>query len=240
MEWIEDELSSTNLDARDVPILLTHISEGLVFMHANGFTHRDLKPENILIQLSRQRLTAAKIADFGTTKYDLSGKMQTYTGSSVYMAPEFWEQELAYTNAVDMWSFGVIAVQCLTGWEPSSEAWDPRFPPTRAQHQKWIREVLRPREAVAPERFRPLLRGLLSETPGHRWTAVDSENWLQKNAKAEIGAQGDTGSIRKRDASPGEDTLRRIRSNPTARADNESLPGIAIPDTEPCGSPTES
>ena len=107
-------------------------------MHTNGFTHRDLKPENILIQLSRRKLTAAKIADFGTTKCDVSGKMQTYAGLCVYMAPEFWEQEPAYTNAVDMWSLGVIAVEMLTGWEPSLDGWDSRFPPTRTQYQKWI------------------------------------------------------------------------------------------------------
>ena len=98
MEWVEDDLCSVNLEDRDVPRLLTHVARGLAFMHSNGFTHRDLKPENILVQRDQHRLTTAKIADFGTTKYDISGKMQTYAGSSVYMAPEFWEQELAYTS----------------------------------------------------------------------------------------------------------------------------------------------
>jgi serine/threonine protein kinase len=217
MEWIEDDLSSINLDDRDKPALFIHISKGLAFIHASGFTHRDLKPENILIQMRSRRLTVAKIADFGTTKYDISGKMQSYAGSSVYMAPEFFEQQLSYTNAVDMWSFGVIAVQYLTGWDPSSDAWDTRFPPNKTQHQEWICEVLQPRVAVAPERFRPFSLGLLSETPECRWTAVDCENWLQK--KADIDAQGDTRSIGKREASPlDEDTgdsgkLRRVRSN---------------------------
>lgn len=234
MEWIDDDLGSINFNDRDVPTLLTHVSKGLAYMHANGFTHRDLKPENILIQLNRRRLIAAKIADFGTTKYDLSGKMKTYTGSSVYMAPEFWEKELAYTNAIDMWSFGVIAIELLTHWETRLDGWDPRFPPTGAQHQKWIREVLRPRVAVAPERFRPLLLGLLSETPEDRWTAINCEEWLQKNAQA------DTGSSRKRGASPlGQDTgdseRRRVRSNHSTlsktRPDSKPLPGSTIPDT---------
>ena len=241
MEWIEDDLGSTSLDDRDISTILAHLSKGLTYIHANGFTHRDLKPENILIQLSRRRLTAAKIADFGTTKYDLSGKMQTYAGSSIYMAPKFWEQELAYTKAVDMWSFGVIAVELLTGWETKSDGWDSRFPPTRAQHQKWICEVLQPRVAVTPERFMPLLLGLLSETPEDRWTAIDCEEWLQKSVEADIGMRGDTESSRKRVASPsGEDTgdseNRRVRtSHPilsTLCADNNSMPGSTIPDTE--------
>lgn len=237
MEWIPNDLGSTTLNDHDVPILLTHVSEGLAFMHANGFTHRDLKPENILIRLSREKLTAAKIADFGTTKHDISGKMQTCIGSTVYMAPEFWEQELAYTKAVDMWSLGVIAVEFLTGWQPSLNGWDSRFPPSKTQYYKWIREVLQPRVAVAPGRFRSLLRGLLCENPKDRWTAIKCQEWLWKNAQADIGIQGITGSSRKRGASPlGEDIgdpdqLRRVR------ADNSSPPGSTIPDTEPWGSP---
>lgn len=71
MEWVEDDLRSVNLEDRDVPRLLTHVARGLAFMHSNGFTHRNLKPENILVQRDQHRLTTAKIADFGTTKYDI-------------------------------------------------------------------------------------------------------------------------------------------------------------------------
>jgi len=132
MEWIPNDLGSTTLDNNDILTLLAHVCNGLAFMHANGFTHRDLKLENVLIELSGRRLTATKIADFGTTKYDLSGMMQSYAGSSVYMAPEFWEQELAYTNAVDLWSLEIIAVGWLVDWEPSLKGWDSRFPPSKA------------------------------------------------------------------------------------------------------------
>lgn len=66
MEWILDDLDSTTLVDHDVPTLLTHVSEGLLFMYANGFTYQDLKPESILVKLSKRRLTTAKIADFGT------------------------------------------------------------------------------------------------------------------------------------------------------------------------------
>ena len=114
MEWIEVDLHSVDLNKRDGPTLLIHVSKGLAFMHANGYAHQDLKPENILVQLNGQRLVIAKIADFGTTKYDLSGKMQTYTGSSIYMAPEFWEKELGYTKAIDMWSVGIITIVKIT------------------------------------------------------------------------------------------------------------------------------
>ena len=184
MEWIEKDLASVNLTDHEIKKLLLHVSKGLAYAHAKGFTHRDLKQENILVQLDKGSLVTAKIADFGTTKYDLSGKMETYVGSSVYMAPEFWKQELAYTNAVDMWSFGVMAVELLNRREARLEGWDPRFPPSKTSHQDWIRGTLLKRAAGAPEAFEPLLRRLLSETPKDRLTAKDCENWLQNNAQA--------------------------------------------------------
>jgi serine/threonine protein kinase len=189
LEWIEDDLGSFRLDDRDVRTLLTHVSMGLGYMHANGFTHRDLKPENILIQSQNHRLRAAKIADFGTTKFDLSGKMQTYAGSSIYMAPEFWEQELNYTNAVDMWSFGIIALELLTRVGARLVGWDARLPPSKAQHQEWIHGDLRRRVADTPEEFKPLIQGLLSEIAEDRWTAVDSNEWLQKDVQANTGSK---------------------------------------------------
>lgn len=245
MEWIEDDLGSLSLNDQDVPTLLTHISKGLAYMHDNGFTHRDLKPGNILIQWSGGRLTAAKIADFGTTKYDFSGKMQTYTGSGIYMAPEFWERELAYTNAVDWWSFGVIAVELLTRRETRLDGWNTMFPPTRDRHQEWIREVLLPRVMLAPKRFESLLLGLLSETPENRRMAVRSQGYLQNSTEASIGMQEDTRSSKKRGASQlgeGKDgsETRCVRSNhPTLSTigPDHALPGSTIPDTDPWGSP---
>jgi serine/threonine protein kinase len=189
LEWIEDDLGSFKLDDRDVRTLLTHVSKGLAYMHTNGFTHRDLKPENVLIQSHGYRLVAAKIADFGTTKFDLSGKMQTYAGSSIYMAAEFWEQELAYTNAVDMWSLGVIAVELLGRCGARLDGWDARLPPSKAQHQKCIHRVLWCRVADTPEEFKTLIQGLLSEIAEDRWTAVDSVEWLQKDVQATTGSK---------------------------------------------------
>ncbi|OAP54020.1 hypothetical protein AYL99_11780 [Fonsecaea erecta] len=181
MEWIEDDLSSIELDNRDSHTVLTHVSKGLAYIHAKGFTHRDLKPENVLVQLKNHRLLAAKIADFGTTKYDPSGQMQTYTGTSVYMAPEFWESRLAYSNAVDMWSLGVMAVELLTSMETRLHGWCGVFPPTRDQHHNWIQEVLWPRAADAPHEAKELLLGLLCKTAADRWSAAVCDKWLQEH-----------------------------------------------------------
>ena len=108
LEWIPQDLS-TLLDTVDSNIasieqhlsILNNITTGLAFMHALDITHRDLKPENILIQ-RRGRKWVAKIADLGSAKRAPSKEMSTYVGSGVYIAPEFWEENLAYTDAVDL------------------------------------------------------------------------------------------------------------------------------------------
>ncbi|PNY27177.1 Protein kinase-like domain protein [Tolypocladium capitatum] len=235
MEWVPLDLDSMSLNDHEILVLLRQVSSGLAFMHASGFAHRDLKPENILIHEHTGGFSA-KIADVGMSKYNIRGKMQTYAGSIAYMAPEFWESELAYTNAVDMWSFGIIAVKLLTGWESISDGLDEVMQPSRTWHQNWIRNSIIPRLDLTPAGFEPLLRRLLSEAPGERLTASVCEEWLRTNAQELISIQvGDRCVLL-----AGEER-RHVRSiHPTlstTRADNNPSPRSTIPDTEPWGSP---
>lgn len=49
MEYIPQGLSPKDLDQKAIPIILTHVSSALAYMHANRMTHRDVKPDNILL-----------------------------------------------------------------------------------------------------------------------------------------------------------------------------------------------
>lgn len=69
----------------------------------------------ILVRLSGTERTA-KIADFGLSKYT-SRYMHTYLGTLLYMAPESWYTQPGYTNSIDVWAFGVIALEFLTEWD---------------------------------------------------------------------------------------------------------------------------
>ncbi|TVY24038.1 Serine/threonine-protein kinase [Lachnellula hyalina] len=115
------------INENDTRSIATQLLEGLHIMHSQGFTHRDLKPEarlenpckqisNIfVVQVSPQ--WAIKIGDFGITKRVSNNNtiMQTATGSPNYLAPEVYgyvpvadAESSAYTNAVDIWSFGCV------------------------------------------------------------------------------------------------------------------------------------
>ncbi|KAL7783596.1 kinase-like domain-containing protein [Trichoderma ceciliae] len=236
MEWIPLDLRAVSLEDDDIPELLHQVSSGLLFMHDSGFAHRDLKPENILILENKQGLFA-KIADVGLSKYSTHGQMQTFAGSLVYMAPEIWSVA-SYTNAVDMWSLGIIAVELWTRWDLLSGE-SKRMQLDKSEQQIWIRNSVKPRIDLAPVAFRPVLHGLLSESTRERWEARRCEEWLRANTQAHVSMRQATHMI--------EEDIRRARSShfalSTKQVSNVSLSNLITQNTElrnPIGSDAAS
>ena len=62
-----------------------------------------------------------KLVDFGFAKY-LKDKDRTYTncGTPVYIAPEVIK-EIGYGKQSDVWSFGVLLCEMITGISPFSD-----------------------------------------------------------------------------------------------------------------------
>ncbi|MFD0350817.1 protein kinase [Kitasatospora aburaviensis] len=86
-------------------------------MHAAGWVHGDLKPGNVLLMPDG----TAKLADFGLTA-ELEGT-HAYApplGSPDHVPPEWWSERtgargVALRPSADVWAFGVLAHQLLTG-----------------------------------------------------------------------------------------------------------------------------
>ncbi|KAG8525847.1 uncharacterized protein KY384_000607 [Bacidia gigantensis] len=87
----------------------------LEHLHKNlGVVYRDLKPENCLLDAEGHLL----LTDFGLSKVAADdGQCRSMTGTVEYMAPEVI-QEQQYGTQVDWWSFGILAVDLLTGATP--------------------------------------------------------------------------------------------------------------------------
>lgn len=212
MEWIPCSLDSTKPDAHDIPNFMLQVCNGIVAMHDKDFAHRDLKPENILIRVNDDGLTP-KIADFGESKLKALGNMTTITGSLLYMAPELYTTNLPYSKAIDMWSFGLIALELLTDWEPNSEAWGSHGLLSPGQHNDWVCNVIPVHVASAPETFRSMLKGLLCKEPEQRWSAKECQKWLLGIVSAGMSTQGGTSDSKKRPAPASEDDgCRNVRS----------------------------
>ena len=92
------------------------IALALSFLHSNKIIHRDLSSNNVLL-IGNVR---AKVADFGMARLgDINPQATRFTntmcpGTDVYMPPEAVQDEPVYTEKIDSFSFGVLAIQILT------------------------------------------------------------------------------------------------------------------------------
>lgn len=102
--------------------IIAQTASALEYLHEMKVTHRDLKPQNILVR-SREPVEIA-VTDFGVSKSGES-EMRTCAGTYQYMAPEVINNnpDLShteyYTNNVDIWSLGMVAVVMLIGGLPA-------------------------------------------------------------------------------------------------------------------------
>jgi serine/threonine protein kinase len=122
MEYVEGrtlrELIKTDeLTIERITDISIQICEGLNEAHSKGITHRDIKPENILIDEKGK----VKIVDFGLAKIKNVSrgitKQDSTVGTLKYMSPEqIRNQNVDHRS--DIWSFGVILYEMITGKYP--------------------------------------------------------------------------------------------------------------------------
>ena len=95
---------------------LQQLCSAISFMHKNRQLHRDIKPANILLMTD----LSIRLNDFGFTR-DLDTSKSTYSGTELYMAPERLQRGEPSTEASDIYSFGVTALQMILNKVPDKE-----------------------------------------------------------------------------------------------------------------------
>jgi serine/threonine-protein kinase len=103
--------------------VLKDVARALAYAHDRGVVHRDIKPENVLLADE-----AAVVTDFGIAKAisvartDAPGGTLTQAGTSLgtpaYMAPEQIAADPLVDHRADIYSFGCVAYEMLTGAAP--------------------------------------------------------------------------------------------------------------------------
>lgn len=98
----------------EIAYVLREVLKGLMFMHGMKRLHRDIKSDNVLITGEGQ----VKLADFGfcAELTEERKKRTTCVGTPYWMAPELIRQS-EYDYKVDLWSVGILAIECAE-WEP--------------------------------------------------------------------------------------------------------------------------
>lgn len=94
--------------------MIIEIAEGISALHSKGITHRDIKPENILIDGALR----PRIADFGLASFKNDQIFpDCLVGTPDYLPPEYI-LDGKLDEKSDIYSFGVVAYQILTGELP--------------------------------------------------------------------------------------------------------------------------
>lgn len=109
------------LSPEDTATILGQVARAVTLAHSRGIVHRDLKPENVFLAREGDD-EVTKVLDFGiarrTSGLSDSSLSRTRTGTMLgtpyYMSPEQATGQ-PVDHLTDIWAFGVIAYECLTG-----------------------------------------------------------------------------------------------------------------------------
>jgi serine/threonine protein kinase len=91
----------------------SHILQALEEIHKKGLIHQDFHPGNILA-----RYKFIYITDLGLCSLINEKNCSKIYGVLPYVAPEILFQEKPYTPASDIYSFGIIVWEILSGKSP--------------------------------------------------------------------------------------------------------------------------
>ena len=154
MPFVEGESLRASLTrSGEMPVgdalrVLRDVAAALAYAHKHGVIHRDIKPDNILLSDGY-----AVVTDFGVAKAirasatDGSGGLTSLgvaLGTPAYMAPEQAAADPIVDHRADIYAFGILAYELLTGATPFAGR------PAAAQLSAHIAEQPEPLERRRP------------------------------------------------------------------------------------------
>jgi len=171
MEWVEGRplielLRQGPLEPQVALDLGWQLADALAAAHRHGILHRDLKTENVLITAEG----CARVLDFGLVKrLDETDEEELTTDGAVLgtyraMSPE-QSRGLAVTEASDLFAFGVLLYEMLSGVSPfrGSDQVD-----TLDRVRRHRQPPLRERAPAVPAAVSALVDRLLDKDPARR------------------------------------------------------------------------
>ncbi len=128
MELLQGVSLETAMRRQSPPMLVSEfisvmvdVARALAAAHKNGVVHRDLKPTNIYLHMIREGVAVPKLLDFGVSKFveeqshaiTMAG---TVLGSPLYMSPEQAMGAEGIDGRTDIFAFGAILFEALSGF----------------------------------------------------------------------------------------------------------------------------
>ena len=214
LELVEGQTLKERLERGAIPIeealeIAKRIAEGLEAAHENGTLHRDLKPANVKITPEGK----VKLLDFGLAKAsagraasasanevrqppsvaESATRAGIILGTAGYMSPEQASGKAVDTRT-DIWSFGVVLFEMLTGRVPfSGETVSEILAAVMRDDPDWSKLP-----GSTPPSLLKLLRRCLQKAPRERLHAIadarlDLEDMLARTTGEAGHLEGDEG-----------------------------------------------
>jgi hypothetical protein len=171
-QTLAQRLREGPLSSRETADIGARLADALAYVHQRGVIHRDVKPSNILLSATGE----AWLGDFGIAKLHEASAM-TMTGATMgtvsYMAPEQLEDSQVGPPA-DIWSLGVILLECLTGQRVYEGT------PSEVMARRLAGPIVLPAELPVP--WKLVLTGMLTVRPDQRLKDLEVSALLATSA----------------------------------------------------------
>jgi serine/threonine-protein kinase len=176
--------------------ILREIASALSYAHEHGIVHRDIKPDNVLLSGG-----SAMVTDFGVAKalsassnaeHGAATSLGVALGTPAYMAPEQATADPAMDHRADIYAFGVLAYELLTGQPPFVG----RTPQNLlAAHVTEAPETISKRRATLPPALAALVMRCLEKRPADRAQTVAEIVHALDTITAPSGGTQPTGAV---------------------------------------------
>ena len=117
-ETLKDRMSVGPMAAAEITRIMSQIAAGLDYAHQQNVLHRDVKPSNIILGSNGEVFLTdfglARLADAGESTISQDRMM----GTPFYMSPEQARGDVQLTTQTDIYSFGIILYELVTGRVP--------------------------------------------------------------------------------------------------------------------------